>query len=60
MIVSQLHNNKLTALPDSFADLTALTVVDLSHNQLTSLPTNSPLSTRKLKGVPGWGEVFMS
>ncbi|KAI0326476.1 L domain-like protein, partial [Cubamyces sp. BRFM 1775] len=35
-----LHNNKLTALPDSFADLTALTVVDLSHNQLTSLPTN--------------------
>lgn len=40
MIGSQLHNNKLTALPDSFADLTALTVVDLSHNQLTSLPTN--------------------
>ncbi|KAJ8496870.1 hypothetical protein ONZ51_g836 [Trametes cubensis] len=35
-----LHNNKLTALPDSFADLTALTVVDVSHNQLTSLPTN--------------------
>ncbi|KAI0787291.1 hypothetical protein C8Q74DRAFT_1195878 [Fomes fomentarius] len=35
-----LHNNKLTALPDSFADLTALTVVDLSHNQLTSLPQN--------------------
>ncbi|KAI0761005.1 hypothetical protein BD413DRAFT_648292 [Trametes elegans] len=35
-----LHNNKLTALPDSFADLTALITVDLSHNQLTSLPTN--------------------
>ncbi|TBU44318.1 hypothetical protein BD309DRAFT_958705 [Dichomitus squalens] len=35
-----LHNNKLTFLPDSFADLMSLTHVDLSHNQLTALPTN--------------------
>ncbi|KAI0081021.1 hypothetical protein K474DRAFT_1636658 [Panus rudis PR-1116 ss-1] len=35
-----LHNNKLTALPETFADLTALTILDLSHNNLTSLPTN--------------------
>ena len=35
-----MHNNKLQTLPDTFADLTALTSVDLSHNQLTSLPVN--------------------
>lgn len=34
----QLHGNKLAALPDSFADLTALTILDLSHNVLTVLP----------------------
>lgn len=39
-LVIQLHNNKLTTLPDSFADLTALTTLDLSHNQLNALPTN--------------------
>lgn len=38
--IIQLHNNKLTTLPDSFADLTALTNLDLSHNQLSTLPTN--------------------
>ncbi|KAI0090951.1 hypothetical protein BDY19DRAFT_991554 [Irpex rosettiformis] len=35
-----LHNNKLTSLPDSFADLTVLTSLDLSHNELNNLPTN--------------------
>ncbi|TFK69704.1 L domain-like protein [Pluteus cervinus] len=35
-----LHKNKLTALPNSFADLTALTTLDLSHNDLSSLPDN--------------------
>ncbi|KAH9921234.1 uncharacterized protein BXZ73DRAFT_51975 [Epithele typhae] len=34
-----LHNNKLTSLPDSFADLVALMAVDLSHNELKTLPT---------------------
>ena len=36
----QLHNNKLTSLPNSFADLMSLAHLDLSHNELTSLPTN--------------------
>ena len=36
----QLHINKLTTLPGSFADLTALVFLDLSHNELTSLPAN--------------------
>lgn len=36
----QLHGNKLASLPDSFADLTALTILDLSHNVLTVLPAN--------------------
>lgn len=35
-----LHNNKLTSLPDTFADLTELVYLDLSQNALTSLPTN--------------------
>lgn len=30
----------MTSLPDTFADLTALTSLDLSHNELDSLPTN--------------------
>ncbi|TFY66075.1 hypothetical protein EVG20_g5010, partial [Dentipellis fragilis] len=34
-----LHNNRLTTLPETFADLTNLTALDLSHNQLTSFPT---------------------
>ncbi|KAI0955642.1 hypothetical protein AcV7_006254 [Taiwanofungus camphoratus] len=38
--IVDLHNNKLIALPDSFADLTALTVLDLSYNALTCLPVN--------------------
>jgi len=36
----QLHKNQITSLPDTFADLTALTSIDLSHNALTSFPTN--------------------
>ncbi|KAF9223639.1 hypothetical protein BS17DRAFT_109708 [Gyrodon lividus] len=35
-----LHQNKISALPDTFADLTALTSLDLSHNSLSSLPVN--------------------
>ncbi|CCM00125.1 uncharacterized protein FIBRA_02152 [Fibroporia radiculosa] len=35
-----LHNNRLSTLPDSFADLTSLTNLDLSHNSFTSLPAN--------------------
>ncbi|KAF7793723.1 hypothetical protein EIP86_004839 [Pleurotus ostreatoroseus] len=35
-----LHNNKLTFLPDSFADLASLASLDLSHNELVSLPAN--------------------
>ncbi|TFK49708.1 hypothetical protein OE88DRAFT_1632756 [Heliocybe sulcata] len=35
-----LHNNKLTSLPDTFADLTELVYLDLSQNSLTSLPAN--------------------
>ncbi|KAF8839643.1 hypothetical protein BDN67DRAFT_969756 [Paxillus ammoniavirescens] len=35
-----LHQNKISALPNTFADLTALTNLDLSHNSLTSLPVN--------------------
>ncbi|KAF8626939.1 hypothetical protein AX17_006439 [Amanita inopinata Kibby_2008] len=35
-----LHQNKLTSLPDSFADLMSLTTLDLSHNELTCLPEN--------------------
>jgi Leucine-rich repeat (LRR) protein len=34
----QLQNNRLTSLPDSFADLTSLVNLDLSHNALISLP----------------------
>jgi Leucine-rich repeat (LRR) protein len=33
-----LHKNKLTSLPTTFADLTALTVLDLSYNGLISVP----------------------
>ena len=33
-----MHKNKLTSLPTTFADLTALTVLDLSYNGLTSVP----------------------
>ena len=33
-----MHNNKLEHLPHTLADLSALTVLDLSHNALTSLP----------------------
>ena len=33
-----MHKNKLTSLPATFADLTALTVLDLSYNGLTSVP----------------------
>lgn len=36
----KLHQNKICALPDTFADLTALTSLDLSHNSLTLLPIN--------------------
>ncbi|KAI0691314.1 hypothetical protein BC835DRAFT_1509395 [Cytidiella melzeri] len=35
-----LHNNKLTCLPDSFADLTGLTSLDISHNSIDRLPPN--------------------
>lgn len=35
-----MHNNKITSLPDSFADLTALTHLDISYNALEALPTN--------------------
>ncbi|KAF8558133.1 hypothetical protein OG21DRAFT_1289188 [Imleria badia] len=35
-----LHQNRICALPDTFADLTALTTLDLSHNSLTSVPIN--------------------
>ncbi|KAH7884337.1 hypothetical protein F5I97DRAFT_1440989 [Phlebopus sp. FC_14] len=35
-----LHQNKITSLPDTFGDLTALTTLDLSHNSLTLLPAN--------------------
>lgn len=35
-----MHKNKLTLLPETFADLTSLTSLDLSHNSLTSIPTN--------------------
>lgn len=35
-----MHNNKLTTVPDSFADLTALASLDLSHNEITGLPGN--------------------
>ena len=34
----QLHQNKIATLPETFADLTALTSLDLSHNHLDSLP----------------------
>jgi Leucine-rich repeat (LRR) protein len=36
----QLQNNRLTSLPDGFADLTSLINLDLSHNALTSLPSH--------------------
>ncbi|KZT41807.1 hypothetical protein SISSUDRAFT_1016912 [Sistotremastrum suecicum HHB10207 ss-3] len=35
-----LHNNKLTSLPDCITDLVYLTNLDLSQNLLTSLPRN--------------------
>lgn len=35
-----MHKNKLASLPKTFADLTALTVLDLSYNSLTALPVN--------------------
>jgi hypothetical protein len=35
---SQLQKNHIVSLPDSFADLTSLANLDLSHNALTSLP----------------------
>ncbi|KAF8185179.1 leucine-rich repeat-containing protein 40 [Pholiota molesta] len=37
-IDASLHKNKLTSLPTTFADLTSLTVLDLSHNALVVLP----------------------
>ena len=37
---SKLHQNKICTLPNTFADLTALTSLDLSHNSLASLPLN--------------------
>lgn len=39
-VTSQLHNNKISALPETFVDLSGLTTLDLSHNCLTSLPHN--------------------
>jgi Leucine-rich repeat (LRR) protein len=36
----KLHKNLLTSLPKTFADLSFLTILDLSQNQLTSLPDN--------------------
>ncbi|KIJ66849.1 hypothetical protein HYDPIDRAFT_174179 [Hydnomerulius pinastri MD-312] len=44
-----LHQNKISFLPDTFADLTALTTLDLSHNSLTSLPN---LSHNSLTSLP--------
>lgn len=35
-----MHQNRIALLPDTFADLTALTTLDLSHNCLTALPLN--------------------
>ncbi|KAI0031043.1 hypothetical protein K488DRAFT_87203 [Vararia minispora EC-137] len=35
-----LHTNKLTTLPATFADLSHLAYLDLSHNTLTTLPPN--------------------
>lgn len=40
MTLRKLHQNRITLLPDTFADLTALTNLDLSHNGLTTLPSN--------------------
>ena len=36
----QFQKNRLASLPDSFADLTSLVNLDLSHNALTCLPSN--------------------
>jgi len=40
VIVPKLHQNRITLLPNTFADLTALTNLDLSHNRLVTLPSN--------------------
>lgn len=40
VIPRKLHQNRITLLPDTLADLTALTTLDLSHNILTALPSN--------------------
>ncbi|KAI6042497.1 hypothetical protein EDC04DRAFT_2968164 [Pisolithus marmoratus] len=51
--VVDLHQNKISALPDVFADLTALTTLDLSHNSLSHLN----LSHNALISLP-FGEPF--
>jgi Leucine-rich repeat (LRR) protein len=40
LLPRKLHHNRICVLPDTFADLTALTSLDLSHNSLTSVPIN--------------------
>ena len=63
-----MHQNKLSSLPETFADLTALTTLDLSHNSLTLLPhniwtlsalTNLNLSHNSLASLP-FGAPFAS
>ena len=57
----QLHQNKIRLLPDTFADLVALTTLDLSYNHIESLPANIfalpcltylDISHNALKGLP--------
>ena len=40
-----LYGNKLTALPDTFGQLTSLETLNLSYNKLTALPSTFGLLT---------------